>query len=450
MLARMTRIVLVATASLAVFLFAAPRAAQAQKSETDNVIKFFQWKVSQDPDDFFNYDRLGAAYIQKSRETGDITYFDLARKTLEKSLELESTDAKAAPATKHLATVYFSEHRFADALALAQKALALNPDDLTPWALIGDAQCEMGDYDKAWESYARLRDPKASPSDAAGLEYLRVNRESSRAFLSGNTKAAIAKMQCAVEASIEAGMAKENIAWSQFTLGEDYFLAGDLPHAKAAYESSLKAYANYHRGLSGLGKVAAAEGHFAEAIGFFQRAVAVIPLPAYIAALGDVYTKSGDAAEAQKQYALVEYIARLSAANQVAYNRELAMFYADHDTHLPEALALARKEFDIRHDIFTWDALAWALYKNNQPQEAARAIKEAMRLGTADASIFFHAGMICEKLGSPGEAREFLSRAVALNPQFSVLYADAARTTLQTLSKDAVAAKNRGNADAHP
>jgi tetratricopeptide (TPR) repeat protein len=450
MFARMTRRVLVATASLAVFFFAAPQAAQAQKSDTDNVIKFFQWKVSQDPDDFFNYDRLGAAYIQKSRETGDVTYFDLARKALEKSLELESTSAQAAPATKHLATVYFSEHRFNDALALAQKALALNPDDLTPWALIGDAQSEMGNYDKAWLSYAKLRDLKVSSSDDDGLEYLRVNRESSRAFLSGDTKAAITKMQRAVDASIQAGMAKENIAWSQFTLGEDYFLAGDLPRAKAAYESSLKTYPNYHRGLSGLGKVAAAEGHFAQAIGFYQRAVSVIPLPAYIAALGDVYTRSGNAAEAQKQYALVEYIARLSAANQVAYNRELAMFYADHDTHLPEALALARKEFDIRHDIFTWDALAWALYKNNQPQEAALAIKQALRLGTNDASLFFHAGVIYEQLGSLAEAREFLSRAVALNPRFSVLYADAARTRLQTLSKDAVAAKNRGNADAHP
>lgn len=437
-------------AALAILCFAGANPARAQQKETDNTIKFFQWKVSQDPDDFFNYDRLGAAYIQKSRETGDITYFELARKALEKSLELESTDAKAAPATKHLATVYFSEHRFAGALALAQKALALNPDDLTPWALIGDAQCEMGDYDKAWQSYGKLRDPKVSSADDDGLEYLRVNRESSRAFLSGDTKTAIAKMQRAVEASIEAGMAKENIAWSQFTLGEDYFLAGDLPHAKAAYESSLKTYANYHRGLYGLGKVAAAEGNCAQAIAFYQRAVAVIPLPAYIAALGDVYAKSGNPAEAQKQYALVEYIARLSAANQAAYNRELAMFYADHDTHLPEALALARKEFEIRHDIFTWDALAWALYKNNRPQEAARAIKEALRLGTNDASIFFHAGMIYEQLGSSAEAREFLSRAVALNPQFSVLYADAARTTLQNLSKDAVAAKNRGNADAHP
>ena len=58
----------------------------ARKSETDQVIQFFQWKVSQDPEDCFNYDRLGTAYIQKARETGDIAYFDLAAKALELSV----------------------------------------------------------------------------------------------------------------------------------------------------------------------------------------------------------------------------------------------------------------------------------------------------------------------------------------------------------------------------
>src|SRR5271170_883367 len=133
MLKRVSQEIVAAVAAGIFLLSIAVHPVLAQQHESDNIIKFFQWKVSQDPDDFFNYDRLGAAYIQKSRETGDITYFDLARKALERSLELESTSVQAASATKHLATVYFSEHRFADALALAQKALALNPDDLTPW-----------------------------------------------------------------------------------------------------------------------------------------------------------------------------------------------------------------------------------------------------------------------------------------------------------------------------
>ena len=33
-----------------------------------------------------NYDRLGVAYIQKARETGDVTYYNLAAKALETSV----------------------------------------------------------------------------------------------------------------------------------------------------------------------------------------------------------------------------------------------------------------------------------------------------------------------------------------------------------------------------
>src|SRR5438477_11040418 len=40
-------------------------ASWAQPSPTDETVKFFQARISKDPDDFTNYDRLGAAYLQK-------------------------------------------------------------------------------------------------------------------------------------------------------------------------------------------------------------------------------------------------------------------------------------------------------------------------------------------------------------------------------------------------
>src|SRR5208282_6259490 len=132
-MARMMSRRILAASAVAIFLLSlAPARAQAQQRETDDVIHFFQWKVAQDPDDFFNYDRLGVAYIQKARETGDVTYYNLAAKALEKSRDLESTGAQASPATKHLASVYYAEHRFGETLALAQKAIELNPRDVTP------------------------------------------------------------------------------------------------------------------------------------------------------------------------------------------------------------------------------------------------------------------------------------------------------------------------------
>ena len=422
----------------------------AQKSETDRAIQFFQWKVAQDPDDCFNYDRLGTAYIQKARETGDIAYFDLAAKSLEKSLALESTHAEAAPATKHLATVYFSEHRFSEARALALQALDLNPGDITPNALAGDAESEMGNYDRARDFYRRLDNPSNSQAGNEGILYLQETRASSEAFLNGDTQSSIEHMLRGVEISKRAGLSKESIAWSQFMLGENYFLAGELAKARTAYEDALKTYPGYHRALAGAAKVAAAEGRFSEAIDGYQQAIRVIPLPAYAAALGDVYARNGRMEQARKQYDLVEIIGRLTAFNRNVYNRELAVFYADHDIRLNDAVALARKEFEVRHDVYTWDALAWALYKNGQTEEAAQAMNSALRLGTKDASIFYHAGLIYDRMGERSKAIEFLNRVEALNPQFNPLFSEQARQTLQRLSTESTEAANRRSIDAQP
>lgn len=442
---------IISVSAVAIFLFSvAPARAQGQQHETDNAIRFYQWKVAQDPDDFFNYDRLGVAYIQKARETGDVTYYNLAAKALEKSLDLECAHAEAAPAMKHLATVYYAEHRFDESLTLAQKAIDLNPRDITPYALIGDARSEMGEYEKAWAAYRKLQDPGDAQSAISGVQYLEQSRDSVESFLTGDTKTAIDQMRRAVAIAVDSRMAKESIAWSQFTLGENYFQLGDLANAKAAYNDALKTYPDYHRALAGLARVCAAQDQLGDAIVLYKKAISVIPLPAYAAALGDVYAKSGNVAEAKKQFDLVEYIGRLNAFNQTVYNRELAVFYADHDIQLQKALELARKEFEIRHDIYTWDALAWALYKNSQPEQAAVAMKEALHLQTNDALVLFHAGMIYERLGDAERAKDYLQRAVALNPQFHLFYADLARITLQGLSNGSLAVAGQRTTDARP
>jgi tetratricopeptide (TPR) repeat protein len=441
---------IISVTAAAIFLLSiAAEPAQGQPRETDNVIRFFQWKVLQDPDDFFNYDRLGVAYIQKARETGDIAYYNLADKALEKSLDLESTHPEAAPATKHLATVYYAEHRFGEALALAQKAIDLNPHDITPYALLGDARSEMGEYEKAWGAYRHLQNPEAQ-SAPSGVQYLEQSRESAQSLLTGDTPAAIDHMRCAIDISIESRMAQETIAWSKFTLGEIYFQSGDLSNAKAEYTEALKAYPDYHRALAGLAKVSSAEGHFGEAIELYKKAIGVVPLPAYAAALGDVYAKAGNTVQAKKQYDLVEYIGRLNSFNQIVYNRELSMFYADHDIHLEKALALARRELELRHDIYTWDALAWALYKNSQPEQAAAALKEALHLETKDPLLMFHAGMIYERLGDSKRAQDYLQRAIAVNPQFHPFYVDLAKATLQGLSNGSLSTSGQRMPDARP
>ena len=129
--------------------------------------------------------------------------------------------------------------------------------------------------------------------------------------------------------------------------------------------------------------------------------------------------RSENQTQARQQYELVEYIGRLNALNQALYNRELAYFYADHDMKLAESLELAKRELDYRRDIYAYDLLAWSLYKNDKVEEARDAIEKALRLGTQDAKLFFHAGMIYHRLGDKPKARKVSRKRVRDQSAFS-------------------------------
>ena len=403
------------------------------KTETDQIIRFFQAKVAQDPDDYMNFNRLGSAYVQKARESGDLTYYDLAAKSFTKSLELESTQEEAAVALVELGTVFFSEHRFAEALTQAQKALIHSPGMITAHVMAGDAYLEIGEYKFAETAYAHLNDAAVKVGNAR--KYLQATRMAGLDWIQGRPSSAVAQMQSAVEVVDGIHLPAENVAWTHFMLGEQLFQVGALNTAEKEMQSALRIYPGYHRALAGLGKIRAARRRFSEAITCYADALAVIPLPSYAASLGDLYLRTGKPKEAEKNYTLVEYIGRLGTLNRVVFNRELAMFYADHDREMATALQLAQKELESRHDVYTWDAIAWALTKNGRLREADEAMQKALRLDTQDSLLFFHAGYIQRQLGKNERAYDYLQRALKINPEFHVLYADQARRILAGKAK---------------
>src|SRR5580704_3165453 len=403
----------------------------AQGPPSDNQIRFYQWRIQRDPTEYSGYDHLGSAYLQKARESGDPVYYGLSEKAyLQGQALLAPDDADSDGLVAHLAALYLSEHRFEEAMALSQKALKLNAELIPVYATLGDAQLETGQYDAAAASYARLQTPADAVPPRPGLRYLAESRQASLSYILGKPADAIAHMEAAVALARQANLAKENIAWSQFSLGELYFGVGDLPHAEQAYQAALLSYPNYHRALAWLGQLRAAQGKCAEAAELYRKALAVIPLPIYAAALGDLYGKLGEKDKAKKQYDLVGVIARLSALNQQLFRRELAAFWADHDMRLPEALQFAQDELRLRQDVFTWDVLSWAQFKNGKIAEAGQSIEHALAIGTKDPLIFFHAGMIYSRLGDAGKAAKFLQQALAINPHFHIFYAETAARTL--------------------
>ncbi len=399
------------------------RSTLAADVHTDRTIEIYQRLLKVRPHDAESYYRLGDAYIEKGRETGDIAYFELASQALRKALEIEPA---LGFAHRHLALVLYTLHDFAGAIDHSQAAIKLDPHDPYAYGVLGDARLETGDYDGAARSYATmiaLRADLYSYARRSGLESMR-----------GETASCVADLERAIADGQRTGMPVESVAWVQWQLGNEYFKTGNLKRAEEQYQNSLKTYPGYHRALAGMAQVRAAQGNLADAAGLYNQAIAVIPMPEYAAGLADIYTIMGRGKDAATQRSLVEFIGRLNRINKVVYNRSLAYFYADHDIEVPVALELATAELVVRRDVYGHDAMAWALYKNGQPQAARAQMQAALSLGTRDPRLFYHAGMIELKLGHREQARRELSRALALNPHFQPIQDVVAAQTLAILA----------------
>jgi tetratricopeptide (TPR) repeat protein len=408
----------------------------AGATETDRQVQALQGRIKKIPGDFSEYDQLGAAYLQKARETGDISYYDLAERTLQKSLDLAPQDFRAADSLVHMSLVYMGEHRFSGVLSYAQKAIGLGSGNLAAFAVEGDAFTDMGDYDEAAAAYRTLETLGGTSLSPSTLAYMLDSRKAYLSFLHGDSVESIRLMRSSISAGLQTNVPRENLAWLYFELGERYFQTGDLQNAELSYSAGIDADPNHYRSIAGLAKVRAAQGRLEDSVKLYKKSVAIVPFPPYVAELGDVYKKLGRPAEAQQQFDLVEYIAHLTKLNQVLANRELALFYADHDIKLPEALDYARHELEVRHDIYTWDAYAWTLYKNGRLQDADAALEKALSLKTNDSLLLYHAGMIYHALGKNFDAQQLLTRALQANPQFNIFYADAARQMLDEISRN--------------
>jgi tetratricopeptide (TPR) repeat protein len=401
---------------------AAPVASVAGSgSSTDRLIASFQGRLKDDPEDFSAYVNLANAYLQKVRETGDPSLYTKAEDLLDRAAKIEPHNPELLATRGILA---LARHDFARALEFGERALASNPQSARYYGIVGDAQIELGRYDEAIASYQKMIDHRPDFSSYSRVAHARE--------LYGDPEGAIQAMQDAVDAGAPV---PENKAWAYVQLGNLRFTTGHLDEAAKDYDLATKTLPNYPPALGGQARIAAARGKLEDAAALYQEAFDRMPLAEYAILLGDVYAEMGERQKAAEQYDLVRAIDKLYRANGVNTDLEIALFYADHDMKLQTSMQKARSAYDARPSIDAADVLAWTLYKTGDYAEAQRYSSEALRLGTRDPLKLFHAGMISKALGHDEQAREYLQKAVELNPHFSLLYSDSATSTLDDLKE---------------
>ena len=372
--------------------------------KTDDQIAAYQVLIQSAPENLHYQNRLAAAYIQKVRETTDFGYLDRASKIVDNVVAADRHDYEAL---RLRSEIELERHNFARVAEDSRELTRLAPDDPWNWGTLGDALIELGQYDAAAEAYQKmvtLRPDMASYNRAAWFR-----------FLAGDMPGAIEIMQRAIASGSPSA---ENTAWCQVELGNLYLKSGRSADAEKAFAAAVKAFPGYHPGYGGLGKSQAVQGRLKEAIASYERAQASTPLPDYAAALYDLYHASGDEKKAQQERDLIDVYDHLNLSNGEKANRNVAMIYSDHNWRPERALELAKAELEMRKDIYTYDALAWALYRNQRYGEAKAAIAEAMKLGTPEPMFYYHAQQIALALGDNAQAAEYGNKIKSLNAEF--------------------------------
>lgn len=372
--------------------------------------------IERSPSDPRGFNLLSAAIMQKARETEDYDLNTKADEALTHSLKIAPDNYDALKLSAKLLLTF---HRFEEALQVSRKTQSLNARDHDNFGSMTDALVELGEYPAAVEAAQRMVDLRPDTSSYARVSYLR--------WLHGDTEGAIKAMTLAAQSA--SPQDPERVAWCHVQLGDALLNSNRAAEAEREFDRALFAFPGYGAALAAKARARVALGDLEGAVEIHRLEYERSPSADTALALGDLYTKLGRAGEASKHYAAFESMERKNAAAESDMHH-LVSYWTDHDKNLDEALALARKERERRQDIYTCDSLAWALYKTRQFAEAKKASDEALRLGTRDPRLLYHAGMIANALGDRAQGAKYLQQALAINPSFDVLQAAVARRTL--------------------
>ncbi|MBI3982798.1 MAG: hypothetical protein HY337_07790 [Gemmatimonadetes bacterium] len=387
-------------------------------------IRFYEERVQGDPWSAADLAQLAGLYLQRGRETGEIADLVRGEDTARRSLTLR--EARNGKAALVLASVLLARHRFPEALEVARELCQADPTRVSSCALYGEIQLEMGDYDGARHTFAALSHARTNLAVAP-----RLARWSE---ILGATDAARRLLQGALaEARQRPDLPREQLAWFYLRVADLELRNGGLRDAERAFRNGLRVAPDDRRLLAGMARLEAVRHHWRKAIRYGERALATVPDPGTLALVGDAYAEMGDTIAAERYFAAVE---RSAVEAPEPFNRAWTQFRLDHGRRVPETLALLRDEVQVRRDVYGYDQLAWALYRAGDYRAAREAMAAALRLGTRDAVLHFHAGMIEKALGEYRSTLGHLSTALEINPYFHHEFAPQARAAADSLAAE--------------
>ena len=375
-----------------------------------NEIDFWQKKFDAAPNQISYLSQIAANYSTLFEYTGDI-------KNLYKTEELliqsnEAYDYSRVSTVRSLARNYISQHRFKEALVLANKALAIGEGKKETQKLLFDVQMELGNYPEAVKNLNVIRDMNS-------FDYLiRLAKWNDH---KGDLETAITFMEKARDIA-EKEDNKVLKIWSYSNLGDFYGHAGRI---QDSYDSFLKTVAldpNYSYALKGIAWIVFSKERNTEEANRIIDAIATTHnTPDFYLLKSQIAQFDGNKSEEIKNRNA--YFSMMEKNNYGAmYNKYNALIYAEDKNTAQKAIEIAKIEVAHRPTADSYDLLAWA-YLNVGDNKKALEIAQLHVVGKSfEPKIQYHLAMIYKSnnlaLKTKPIKDELLSSLYELGPNF--------------------------------
>lgn len=365
--------------------------------------------IAKNPKDFEAYNALALALSRRARETSEVNFYTQAEEALERSFEISPGNFDGERTNVWL---MLGKHEFAAALEAAQKLNKKMPDDVMLYGFLTDANVELGNYKDAEAAAQWMLDLR--PGTIPGLTRAAYLRE-----LFGDLDGALDLMGMAYYSTPPSE--SEDRAWIITQMAHLNLATGKSSQAEDLLQQALAMFPGYHYALGNLAKVRIQQKRYAAAVELLKQRYQAAPHAENLYDLAEALQLAGRTEEAKKAFTEFEHKSLLESYRADNSNHELTFYYADQANEPAKALEVAKREFARRHDVYTLDSYAWALYVNGQFEEASKQIEAALAAGMRDAKLFRHAGEIALQCADRATALGYLQQSAELNTPDSEL-----------------------------
>lgn len=362
-------------------------------------------RVAAMPRDATAWRLLGTAYAGRAAITQDPALYAKAESAFEQASSLSPGDPTILVGRGALALAL---HQFPEAEDLGERATDALPANADALGVLVDAQVELGRYDEAAATLQEMLDARPGLPALARTSYLRQLR--------GDIDGAIDAMR---RAGVAGASSTFDVAVVNTLLGDLHRRAGDLEQATAAYAEATADAPEYISAQAGRAWATAAAGDTDAAIAQLDTLISEYPSPSLIFLQVDLQRGSGDDAAADDTAELLRAISVLQEASGQVVDLEMSLFEADEQTDPARAVELAERTQEVRpENVFADDAMAWALFRSGDAAGASEFMDQALRLGSTEPLLRYHAAEIALANGDEEAAVEHLELALQ-DPWFS-------------------------------